>query len=122
MTRPTALQTIRALAAKSLLEPAPQVVRMADLSYVARHILRLLAGRQKATATVLQREIGEGDLTPALLTLVRYQLVELAHRSYRITDAGIDCVSAVPPPAKALPRTTAGAGTYAGAELRHRSA
>ena len=125
MTRPTPLQAIHQLAAAALREPAPQTVKMADLPYVARHILRLLAGRIGISAQALRREIiSEGDLTPALLTLVRHRLIQPVHISYCITEAGIYCVSD-PALQKALPRTTAGAGVYQGVyqgvELLHRS-
>lgn len=103
----TPSQAIRAMAEKALAEPAPQTPDAQDLPYVARRILRLLTGEnmQRAALHVLRRKIGEeGDLTPALLTLVRYRLVTPVERSYCITDAGIDCITTVVP-RKDLART-----------------
>lgn len=113
MIRSASPQTIRMLAAVAMREfflragvpaqpaqtpvPAAPAVQMGDLPHVARHVLRLLAQFQLVSAQALRRETGrESDLAPAIGTLIRYQLIEPVRRSYRITPAGIDCVSTLP--------------------------
>jgi hypothetical protein len=106
-------QTLRMLAAVAMREyslrhqraalpvqtPAPpaQVVQMCDLPHVARHVLRFMDKVQLASAQTLRRETGrDSDMLPALGALIRFQLIEPVHRSYRITPAGTACVSAEP--------------------------
>jgi hypothetical protein len=74
------------------------VVQMHDLTHVARHILRFMAKVPLVSSQTLRRETGrESDMLPAISTLIRHQLIEATHRSYRITDAGIHCVNAAQP-------------------------
>lgn len=113
MIRPASPQTIRMLAAVAIREfslrtyspalpvqtpaQAAPAVQMGDLPHVARHVLRLLARFELVSAQALRRETGrECDLAPAIGTLIRYQLIEPVHRSYRITPAGIDCAGTLP--------------------------
>ena len=88
------------------LAPPAHVVQMCDLPHVARHVLRFMDKVQLASAQTLRREIcQDSDMLPALGALIRFQLIEPVHRSYRITPAGIACVSAEPGHAQ-LRRTT----------------
>ena len=71
------------------------MVQMCDLPHVARHLLRFMDKVEKASAQTLRRAIGkESDVIPALGVLIRHQLLEAVHRSYRITAAGSACVNA----------------------------
>ena len=101
MTRAASPQTIRKAAAvamrqfsqRSVQTPAP-AIEMAELSHVARHLLRFLDKAQPATAQTLKREVGqESDMLPAMDVLLRHGLVELVHRTYRMTPQGVTCVS-----------------------------
>ncbi|MDH6185318.1 hypothetical protein [Polaromonas sp. CG_23.6] len=77
--------------------PATPVTQMCDLPHVARHVLRFMDKVQLTSAQMLRRETGrERDMLPALGALIRFQLIEPVHRSYRITPAGTACVNAEP--------------------------
>lgn len=114
MSRTTSPQTIRNLAAVAIRgfslrnyapalpvqvpAPAAPAVQMCDLTHVARHILRFMAKVPLVSSQTLRRETGrDSDMLPAISTLIRHQLIEPTHRSYRITDAGIRCVNATQP-------------------------
>ena len=109
MNRTVSPQTIRKLAAVAMQNyaatrlvqtPAPSAhaVQMCDLPHVARHLLRFMDKVEKASAQTLRRAIGkESDVIPALGVLIRHQLLEAVHRSYRITAAGSACVNTAQP-------------------------